>query len=46
MPITIFFCYAREDEVWLNKLKAHLVSPCVKPIVNENNCFKEMEGLV
>lgn len=20
--------YAREDEVWLNKLKAHLISPC------------------
>ncbi|GHO78222.1 hypothetical protein KSD_59930 [Ktedonobacter sp. SOSP1-85] len=28
MPINIFFCYAREDEVWLNKLKAHLISPC------------------
>jgi WD40 repeat protein len=24
MPITIFFCYAREDEQLLNKLKAHL----------------------
>ena len=24
MPITIFFCYAREDEALLNKLKTHL----------------------
>jgi hypothetical protein len=24
MPITIFFCYAREDETLLNKLKTHL----------------------
>jgi hypothetical protein len=24
MPINIFFCYAREDEALLNKLKAHL----------------------
>lgn len=24
MPITIFFCYAREDEALLNKLKSHL----------------------
>jgi WD40 repeat protein len=24
MPVTIFFCYAREDEALLNKLKAHL----------------------
>lgn len=24
MPITIFFCHAREDEAFLNKLKAHL----------------------
>src|SRR5579864_2258822 len=24
MPISIFFCYAREDEALLNKLKAHL----------------------
>jgi hypothetical protein len=24
MPINIFFCYAREDEVLLNKLKTHL----------------------
>src|SRR5579859_3839311 len=24
MPITIFSCYAREDEALLNKLKAHL----------------------
>src|SRR5262249_17169621 len=26
MPITIFFCYAREDESLLNQLKAHLRS--------------------
>ena len=24
MPVTIFFCYAREDEALLNKLKSHL----------------------
>jgi len=24
MPVTIFFCYAREDEALLIKLKAHL----------------------
>src|SRR5579859_5596146 len=24
MPITIFFCYAREDEALLKKLKTHL----------------------
>src|SRR5215470_9381349 len=24
MPISIFFCYAREDEALLNKLKTHL----------------------
>src|SRR5713101_7735754 len=24
MPVTIFFCYAREDEALLNKLKTHL----------------------
>src|SRR5258708_4414882 len=24
MPVTIFFCYAHEDEALLNKLKAHL----------------------
>jgi hypothetical protein len=24
MPVTIFFCYAREDEVLLTKLKTHL----------------------
>ena len=24
MPVTIFFCYAREDEALLNKLKIHL----------------------
>jgi hypothetical protein len=24
MPVTIFFCYAREDETLLNKLKSHL----------------------
>jgi hypothetical protein len=26
MPVTIFFCYAREDEALLNKLKIHLRS--------------------
>ncbi len=30
MPVTIFFCYVREDEVLLNKLKAHL-----KPLQRE-----------
>src|SRR6266480_3613729 len=24
MPVTIFFCYAREDEALLNKFKTHL----------------------
>ena len=24
MPVTIFFCYAHEDEALLNKLKSHL----------------------
>ncbi len=31
MPITIFFCYAREDEVLLEKLKDHL-----RPLQREN----------
>src|SRR5947209_9429655 len=26
MPINIFICYARKDEILLNKLKAHLMS--------------------
>src|SRR5437667_10932619 len=30
MPVKIFFCYAREDEALLNKLKAHL-----KPLQRE-----------
>ena len=24
MPVKIFFCYAHEDELFLNKLKSHL----------------------
>lgn len=24
MPVKVFFCYAREDEALLNKLKTHL----------------------
>src|SRR5215470_12141899 len=31
MPVTIFFCYAREDEDLLNKLKTHL-----KPLQRQN----------
>ena len=31
MPVKIFFCYAHEDEVLLNKLKIHL-----KPLELQN----------
>jgi len=31
MPVKIFFCYAREDEPLLNKLKTHL-----RPLQREN----------